>query len=264
MNDTDPQARRLYLFEGRALYLGQAFDTDLHAHHALQICVALEGDFHLSDASGARLRCRCAVVAPDFPHLLDGGTSLLALAYLDPQSEDARTLTQAGPACGIGPWDSVLDAGTSTRLRECLTGGLAPSEVLGRLRDLLATLVGTTEPPPRSDERVAKALSFLAEHKTTRLRLSEVAAHVALSPSRFAHLFREQTGLPLRRYLLWMRLQRALAALAEGASLTEAAHAAEFSDSAHLSRTFRSMFGITPSSLLKDSRFVQDSTEIEL
>ena len=36
-----------------------------------------------------------------------------------------------------------------------------------------------------------------------------------------------------------------------GASLTEAAHLAGFADSAHLSRTFRAMFGVAPSLLFK-------------
>ena len=64
-------------------------------------------------------------------------------------------------------------------------------------------------------------------------------------------------GLPLRRYLLWLRLQDAVQAIAAGAPLTDAAHAAGFADSAHLSRTFRRMFGITPSDLARGSQFVQ-------
>ena len=59
-----------------------------------------------------------------------------------------------------------------------------------------------------------------------------------------------------RRYLLWLRLQDAVRELAAGAPATDAAHAAGFADSAHLSRTFRRMFGITPSDLAR-SQFVQ-------
>ena len=75
------------------------------------------------------------------------------------------------------------------------------------------------------------------------------AALVGLSPGRTRHLFVQQTGLPFRTYLLWLRLNRAVELYAGGASLTEAAHAAGFSDSAHLSRTFHRMFGIAAASL---------------
>ena len=64
-------------------------------------------------------------------------------------------------------------------------------------------------------------------------------------------------GLPLRRYVLWLRLRDVLLSLAEGASLTEAAHAAGFADSAHMSRTFRDMFGVRPSMFLKNQRGVE-------
>jgi len=53
-----------------------------------------------------------------------------------------------------------------------------------------------------------------------------------LSESRLQHLFRDQVGVPIRRYLLWHRYLTALSLLADGASVTRAAHAAGFADSA--------------------------------
>ena len=70
-----------------------------------------------------------------------------------------------------------------------------------------------------------------------------------LSPSRFRHLFVEETGVGLRPYILWRRFLRVWELLAEGASLSTAAHAAGFADAAHLSRTSRSMFGFPPSAM---------------
>ena len=70
-----------------------------------------------------------------------------------------------------------------------------------------------------------------------------------LSESRFSHLFTKETGLPFRTYVLWRRLMQAVERRAAGATLTEAAHQAGFSDSAHFSRTFLRMFGIPADSM---------------
>jgi AraC-like DNA-binding protein len=71
-----------------------------------------------------------------------------------------------------------------------------------------------------------------------------------LSPSRFRHLFVQQTGSSFRAYLLWLRINVAIEAAMRGASWTDAAHDAGFADSPHLSRTFRRMFGINPATLV--------------
>ena len=39
------------------------------------------------------------------------------------------------------------------------------------------------------------------------MSLDAVAARVGLSPSRFLHLFTMSVGVPLRPYVLWLRLQ---------------------------------------------------------
>jgi AraC-like DNA-binding protein len=76
-----------------------------------------------------------------------------------------------------------------------------------------------------------------------------LAGIAALSPSRFMHAFTESIGVPVRPYILWLRLQRAACDLMNGATVTNAAHRAGFSDAAHLTRTVRRMLGATPSDL---------------
>ena len=90
------------------------------------------------------------------------------------------------------------------------------------------------------------------------------------------HVFTESVGIPLRRYLSWLRVQRAVRLIVAGASATEAAHIAGFADASHLTRTFRRTLGQTPRELAvcattlgvlqlesiaidRGSQFIQDS-----
>ena len=79
--------------------------------------------------------------------------------------------------------------------------------------------------------------------------LEVLASLVRLSPSRLMHVFTASIGIPLRPYLAWLRVQRAAMAIVNGHSMGEAAHAARFADAAHMTRTFKRMLGVAPSSL---------------
>jgi AraC-like DNA-binding protein len=74
------------------------------------------------------------------------------------------------------------------------------------------------------------------------------------------HVFTESTGVPLRPYILWLRLQRACCDLMGGGTVTAAAHNAGFSDAAHLTRTFRRMLGMTPTDLALRKRMSRGVT----
>ena len=101
------------------------------------------------------------------------------------------------------------------------------------------------------DSRVNAALSFLRESPQLYGSLEALAEKVHLSPSRFAHVFKAVVGVPVRRYVLWMKMRRALDLAIAGDSLTTAALSSGFSDSAHLSRTVRAMMGIAPEYLFR-------------
>lgn len=136
-----------------------------------------------------------------------------------------------------------LEEGVAGTLKRVL---LDPDTDPGSLLEELAP-----EAAPRTaslDPRVGRAIRGLKETGGVGT-LAAAARSLGLSSSRLGHLFSAQVGLPFRPYALWLRLQGALAYLARGANLTEAAHGAGFADSAHLTRTFRRMFGVAPSDL---------------
>ncbi len=81
--------------------------------------------------------------------------------------------------------------------------------------------------------------------KPQEWRASQVAADLSLSTSRFLHLFKQEMGIAWRPFLLWRRLLCAVNIINNGGTATLAAHTAGFSDSSHLSRSFRNMFGLS-------------------
>ena len=114
------------------------------------------------------------------------------------------------------------------------------------------TLGGPTIPEPSPVRQARLALSDSED----RRRLDDVAADVGLSTSRLSHLFTATVGTPMRSYRRWQRLLVAAERIAEGASMTAAAHASGFADGPHLARTFRRHFGLSISELTTGIRFV--------
>ena len=115
---------------------------------------------------------------------------------------------------------------------------------------------------PKIHHRVNRVLRHLRERlgPDEDLSLTKLAGIAGLSESRLMHAFTESLGIALRPYILWLRVQRACGELAGGASITEAAVRAGFSDAAHLSRTFRRMLGTTPSEIVRRRKMADGAT----
>jgi len=86
------------------------------------------------------------------------------------------------------------------------------------------------------------------------LSARELANTAALSISQLERLFSGALKLSVRRLVLWQRLRVALRLALSGVSLTDAALAAGFADSAHFARSVRRQFGLSPSTALRQLR----------
>lgn len=77
--------------------------------------------------------------------------------------------------------------------------------------------------------------------------IAHLANHVPLSPSRFAHLFREQLGVTPLQYLETHRLQRARQLLeTTGLGVAQIAQAVGYPDAFYFSRRFKAAVGQSP------------------
>ena len=222
---------------------GPGMRSSPHAHHALQIVLGLNGPLRARESPARRWRrVGAIIVEPDAVHEVDCSVAgSVLIAFVEPESGlGGAVLERLGKPISFVP-DGVVD-----QWRRILH---APqiSDVTVRRWFESAFRSGR---PPRLDPRVAHAVRTLRDRETLgRVSLRQIAASTDLSPSRFAHLFTQSVGIPFRRYVLWLRLQRAAGALLTGETIASATYGAGFSDAAHLSRTFRRMFGTSPSEI---------------
>lgn len=89
------------------------------------------------------------------------------------------------------------------RLREALAMN-ALEEIL-----LWCDLANPRKETARVDRRIRRSLDFISEHLAEPLTVARIASACGLSPSRFARLFRAETGETPQRYLEFQRLARA-------------------------------------------------------
>ncbi len=100
------------------------------------------------------------------------------------------------------------------------------------------------------DPRIAAVIVRMESTLESAPSVPDLAASVQLSPSRFAHLFRAETGVPPGRYLQTMRMQRARVLLERTfLSVREVMARVGARDPSHFARDFRRFHGVTPSAV---------------
>ncbi|WP_434349085.1 helix-turn-helix domain-containing protein [Myxococcus virescens] len=125
------------------------------------------------------------------------------------------------------------------------------------VEESLVHLVGEAISPGAVHPAIKRLVALLPSRiEAGDVSQQALAQEVGLSAGRLGHLFSTSIGIPLRPYILWLRLRRAAEAFQGGATLTHAAHVAGFTDSSHLSNTFHRMFGLAPSEVTRGIEWV--------
>ncbi len=104
------------------------------------------------------------------------------------------------------------------------------------------------------DQRIEEACQFLSRNLAEEVNLEEIARHVCLSPSRLAHLFREQLGVNIIRWREDQRMILAKHLLQSTCSpVARIASLVGYDDQMYFSRVFRKRVGTSPSEFRRNS-----------
>jgi AraC family transcriptional regulator len=101
----------------------------------------------------------------------------------------------------------------------------------------------------------ARVIEFIDAHLDQRLTLSELAGLAGLSVPHFKVLFRETLGMPVHRYVVQRRVERARTLLLQGKlNASQVALDTGFAHQSHMAHWMGRLLGVTPRELLFASR----------
>lgn len=239
-----PWRGTIRLAPGVGIFSGEAGDNETHVHAAHQVSVGLDRPIVVV-LHGGTVRARAAFVPAACPHRVSAGRMLAV--YAEPSSDLGIALATAfspdGQPCSI-------PATTAHRLVAIAdAAGDVVADIVRVLADLVPADLGPVAPQPAFVALVRKLTATLRGGAMPSR--GELAQFVSLSESRFSHWFREQAGMPMQSFRKWLRLTLAIERVLAGEAMASAATHAGFADQAHFVRTFRAMFGVSPTAGLR-------------
>jgi AraC-like DNA-binding protein len=147
------------------------------------------------------------------------------------------------------PTDSAVADVLRGRLEQLVMSALDGDPCAQReLRDRLSW------PQAPCSPAMAAVVREISADPMSRMTQDELAQRLGMERTHALRAFKAATGMTFRGFKQWVGLQAATRRIAEGDLVRNAAMDGGFSDTAHLTRTFRTFFGITPMAATADRR----------
>ncbi len=259
--DTHPEIEGLTLFMAP---LG-AHHHAVHAHDGYSVICITGGSklYHHNGTSVPVHAGEIAIANPGIPHgcePLDETPWSHKTWYVSKRlmAELSVELLSAAPIELATP--KIVDDAVFTTLIDahdtCQAGDILDRQSIAI--EALSTLIGAygkreepkaAEPPlvkETAESRLEHYVALMTDEMDSRLNLQKLAACADVSRNQVIRDFRRVTGATPGAFYRHLRLDRAKQLIKDGASLSEAASGAGFSDQSHFTRCFKGAYGVTP------------------
>ncbi|MCR5316590.1 MAG: helix-turn-helix transcriptional regulator [Treponema sp.] len=216
-------------------------ETLVHRHNMLHVFFG-NGDLLLS-AGGKDVRGNVIILENDVEHKAPDGQIAFFL-FVDPTSHFAELLREnflkGRPAVALNFSEATFDMPS-------LTEEIIKKTVFDFAGEVQLSKLNL-------DERILQILHNIDSFKHLGARVSEIAEKYSYSESYLTHLFKNETGITLKSYLLMRQFEYVWREVMKGRSLTEASMDAGFSSPSHFSDVCRKLTGISVTKVLESQK----------
>lgn len=234
----------------RVFYAGLLGRPRQRCSGGFNVYVALEGGLWLTTTDGRQTHGEMIAVLPNVRHTIASDYRSVLSIVIEPESVRPGVLEDfaarlAGPEAVA--FTSRIRAAYH-ELREHHAGDDFSSAEFDSL------CLGEVLPQRKLDPRVARAIVQIGRFSGEPVTAASCAAEAGLSPSRFLHLFKEETGISFRSFRAWKRARHLLHFANQDINLAHLAQDIGYPDSTHFSHSIRRFYGLKPRAIFSGSR----------
>ena len=216
-------------------------NTVFHAHPAIEFIFSKTGGVKIETPTASFENVFFAIINTNIKHRVIAQKDAIDLTMLEANSEFlSKILHQFDIKLRNGVY---IETSTSNKID---------------LTESLSTLYHQELIPMTNDLRIQECLDYLNSTASDyKQMIGVLKSKTNLSESRLSHIFKEEIGISIKKYLVWSRLKKAFQlVIDQNISMYEAALQSGFYDQAHLSKAFKQMLGLKPSEVY-NSRMLQ-------
>ena len=192
-------------------------NAEIHSHYMLQIFIGIEDmvDIKINNKS---IKAKFIVIDKNVPHAFSANNKIYYSSLIDPTSVYAQKLMDLIGDKKYFVCNPVNDLRLLQQGKNLLYH--SNKEQYKKFEQLIKECLEISTNAKKFDERIIKVFQILNSCEYDNPSIADLADTVAISSSRLSHLFKEQTGIPLKSYILLHQMELAFIELFSGKNVT--------------------------------------------
>lgn len=233
-----------------------------HNHELASFSFVLTGSYVENYERRAQERQPSAIIfhPPQESHSVDfkdETVQILNVQFNFKRLEDIREYTSILDSPSMCRTETISWLGNKIHQEFCRMDAMSLLAIEGLILEILveSTRDKMNQSEIKAPRWLEQAKDFLHAYFPGPITLEDIAQTAGVHPVHLTRVFRRTYGCTIGEYLRRLRVEFACRQISKtDSSFSEIAHAAGFSDQSHLNKTFKNIYGFTPSEYRKIAR----------
>ena len=230
------------------IYVGKLENSKLHKHRAITIALSFNDTFEFENEN-QKIKTSGLMSQPNTQRKYTyNANTPIAFVHIEPFFPKGSVLLNKDTEFEELAPDQTVEL-VKILMVWCNTSD--NSEVLTEtVIESIIKQIAKDKPQRFIDERIKKSIDLI--WSSEQIDLNKLASLNYISIYRFSHLFKQETGISFKEYVLHKKLIKSLQAIVtNNENLTSSAYMGGFSDQSHFNRTYLNAFGVRPGKSIK-------------